>query len=180
MDFETDRLIIRGWKEEDAERLFLLVNDPDVGMACGWPHHESVEEARRYIKTSMLGEGNWAIVLKESNELIGEIEMRIPYCTDIRDPEEGELGFWLGKEYWGKGYMSEAVKCILHYAFINLHKKNMYAGHFVNNENSNRIITRLGFKFYKTHTYMIDFKTNKILIVEDYKMSKDEYFALNL
>ncbi len=178
MEFETERLILRKWSEDDADRLFFLVSDPDVYQGCGWPRHESVEDARRMIKTTLLQDGNWAIVLKESGELIGEIELRIPYCTEIRHIDEGELGFFLGKDYWGNGYMSEAVRCILDYAFNTLHKINVYAGHFPGNTNSKRLITHLGFKFYGEHNFFMLPFLDKTIIVEDYVLSKEDYEAL--
>ncbi|MCD8204895.1 MAG: GNAT family N-acetyltransferase [Coprobacillus sp.] len=178
MEFETDRLILRKWSEDDAERLFLLVSDPDVYQGCGWPRHENVEQARRMIKDTLLGDGNWAIVLKESGELIGEVELRIPYCTEVRNSEEGELGFWLGRDYWHNGYMSEAVHCILDYGFNALHKINIYAGHFPENTNSKRLITHLGFKPCGTHDFFPLPFLDRNIIVEDYVMSRDDYTSL--
>ena len=50
MDFETDRLILRPWTEDDAESLFLYAKDPAVGPIAGWPVHTSVDNSRDIIK----------------------------------------------------------------------------------------------------------------------------------
>lgn len=49
MILETDRLILRHWKESDAEDLYFYACDPDIGPAAGWPVHKSVDESREAI-----------------------------------------------------------------------------------------------------------------------------------
>ena len=68
---ETDRLILRPWRETDAEALFKYASDPDVGPRAGWPPHKSVEESLEIIRTVFSAEGMWAVELKETGEAIG-------------------------------------------------------------------------------------------------------------
>lgn len=56
MEFITERLILRPWKETDAESLFKYAKDPDVGPIAGWPTHKSIDESRDVIKNVFVGQ----------------------------------------------------------------------------------------------------------------------------
>ena len=112
---ETKRLILRKWTEEDAENLYKYAKDPDVGPAAGWPPHKSIEESRAVIRDVFNGAECYAICEKENNQAIGAVELKLKGHTDMTDREdECELGYWLGKPFWGKGYMPEAAAALLH------------------------------------------------------------------
>ena len=68
---ETKRLLFRPWRESDAEELFRLASDPDIGPRAGWPPHKSVEESLEIINTVFNSDHVWALVLKETGQLIG-------------------------------------------------------------------------------------------------------------
>ena len=68
---ETDRILLRHWRDDDAETLFKWASDPDVGPRAGWPPHKSVEESREVIKNFFSKDDTWAIELKETSEIIG-------------------------------------------------------------------------------------------------------------
>ena len=70
---ETRRLILRPWRESDAEALFKYASDPDVGPRAGWPPHKSVDESLEIIRNVFSGEGMWAVELKEISEVVGSI-----------------------------------------------------------------------------------------------------------
>ena len=70
---ETERLILRPWRESDADTLFKYASDPDVGPRAGWPPHKSVEESLELIKTVFSCEGMWAVELKETSEAIASV-----------------------------------------------------------------------------------------------------------
>ena len=70
---ETKRLILRPWRESDAEALFKYASDPDVGPRAGWPPHKSVEESLEIIRNVFSVEGMWAVELKGTSEVIGSI-----------------------------------------------------------------------------------------------------------
>ena len=61
-DMETERLCLRPWRESDAEVLYRLASDPEVGPRAGWPPHQSVEESREIILTVFNNDTTWAIV----------------------------------------------------------------------------------------------------------------------
>ena len=68
---ETERLILRPWRESDAEALYRYASDPEVGPRAGWSPHKSVEESREIIRTVFNNDHTWAIELKATNEAIG-------------------------------------------------------------------------------------------------------------
>ena len=117
---ETERLILRRWEDSDAESLFEYAKDPDVGPIAGWPAHQSIEESRDVIKNVFNGKEAYAICLKTDNKAIGAIELKLNGHTDMTErDDECELGYWLGKPFWGQGIVPEAVKEMLHHAFEN-------------------------------------------------------------
>ena len=81
MDFETDRLILRPWTEDDAESLFLYAKDPAVGPIAGWPVHTSVDNSRDIIKDVLSADETYAVCLKEDNRAIGSIGLIPPAQT---------------------------------------------------------------------------------------------------
>ena len=81
---ETQRLLLRPWSMDDAEQLFALAQDPDVGPRAGWPPHQSVDESREVIRTVFANDHTWAIVMKETEELIG--------CMGYYTHEESNIG----------------------------------------------------------------------------------------
>ena len=110
MELKTERLILRPWKESDAQSLYEYAKDPDVGPIAGWPPHKSVEESLNVIRDVFNGAECYAICEKENNKAIGAIELKLNGQTDKED--ECELGYWLGKPFWRRGYMPEAADSI--------------------------------------------------------------------
>ena len=125
MIFETDRLILRPWKVDDAEELYKYAKAPGVGPRAGWPVHTSVENSREVIEKVFSSEGTFAVILKETRLPIG----CIGYMTNSNLPtkeDEVELGYWLGKPYWGQGLIPEACEELIKYCFNTLKcSKNM-------------------------------------------------------
>ncbi|NRT64137.1 RimJ/RimL family protein N-acetyltransferase [Clostridium saccharoperbutylacetonicum] len=92
----------------------------------------------------------WAIELKEISRAIGWFEL----CEATWKVEEEkfkyakEIGFVLGEEYWGQGLMPEAIKLVLNYLFEEGIQVVM-CSHFINNSQSEKVIKKCGFKFYR-------------------------------
>lgn len=68
---ETDRLILRPWREDDAEALYKYASDPAIGLVAGWPPHTSVENSLEIIRTVFSAPETYAVVLKETDEPVG-------------------------------------------------------------------------------------------------------------
>ena len=148
---ETDRLILRKWAEADAQSLFEYAKDPDVGPIAGWPPHKSVEESLDVIRNVLNGEECYAICEKGENKAIGAIELMLKGRTDrLRRDDECELGYWLGKPFWGRGYMPEAAREIIRRGFEELGMNTIWCGYYDGNRKSKRVQEKLGFVYHHT------------------------------
>ena len=70
---ETERILLRPWRDADAEMLFKYASDPDVGPRAGWSPHKNIEESHEIIQNYFSNDHTWAIELKESNQVVGTI-----------------------------------------------------------------------------------------------------------
>ena len=145
---ETKRLILRPWEDSDAESLYEYASDPDVGPIAGWPPHRSTEESRGVIRNVFNGKEAYAICLKTDNRAIGAIELKLNGHTDLTErDDECELGYWIGKPFWGQGIMPEAAKEILRHAFMDLRMTKVWVGYYEGNEKSKRVQEKCGFRY---------------------------------
>lgn len=145
---KTERLILRRWEDSDAESLFEYASDPDVGPIAGWPPHQSIEESRDVIKNVFSGKEAYAICLQTDDRAIGAIELKLNGHTDLTErDDECELGYWLGKPFWGQGIMPEAVKEILRHAFEKIGMTKVWAGYYEGNLKSKRVQEKSGFRY---------------------------------
>ena len=104
MTLTTERLVLRHWTEADAESLYEYAKDPDVGPVAGWNPHKNVEESLEVIKSVFTGAECYAVCERETNRAIGAVELKLNGYTDMTEREdECELGYWLGKPFWGRG-----------------------------------------------------------------------------
>ena len=151
MVLETKRLILRPWHEDDAEDLFAYAKDPDIGLPAGWPPHTDVENSRRIICDVLSASETYAVCLKESGRAIGSVGLKLGDNTDITDREdECELGYWIGKPYWGLGLIPEASCEILRRAFEDLRMRAVWCGYYDGNAKSRRVQDKLGFVYHHT------------------------------
>ena len=151
MTLETDRLILRPWKEDDAEYLYEYASHPDVGPIAGWPVHISVEDSRGVIRDVLSAPNTYAIVLKETGHPVGSIGLMIGEASNLKVPDnEGEIGYWIGVPYWGQGLVPEAVREIMRYGFEDKQLDKLWCGYFDGNTKSKRVQEKCGFHFHHT------------------------------
>ena len=145
---ETERTIIRPWEDADAADLYEYAKDPDVGPAAGWPAHTRVEGSLETIHGVLGRPETFAICLKETGRPIGSVGLHLVGATDMTDrDDECELGYWLGKPYWGRGIMPEVVREILRHAFEDLGMTRILAGYYEGNVKSKRVQKKTGFRY---------------------------------
>ena len=150
MKLQTDRLILRPWQETDAESLYTYASDPAIGPPAGWPPHTGVENSRELIRTVLSAPETYAVCLKDGTA-IGSIGLKLHGSTDMTDREdECELGYWLGKPYWGQGLIPEAARELLRHAFEELGMGAVWCGYYDGNEKSKRVQEKLGFIYQYT------------------------------
>ena len=147
---ETKRLLLRYWEDNDAESLYEYAKDPDVGPIAGWPPHKSIEESRDVIANVFNGKEAYAICLKNDSRAIGAIELKL-YGSRGNDlatnDDECEVGYWLGKPFWGQGIMPEAAREMLRHAFEDLSMTKVWAGYYDGNIKSKRVQEKVGFRY---------------------------------
>ena len=145
---ETERLILRPWDEDDAEDLYQYASDPDVGPPAGWPTHTSVENSREIIRSVLSAPETYAVCLKDHGKPIGSIGLHRNDLAELED--EYELGYWIGKPFWGQGLIPEASREILRYAFEHLGMNRIWCGYYDGNIKSRRVQEKLGFVYHHT------------------------------
>ncbi len=149
MMIETERLILRPWEDSDAEELYKYAKDPDIGYPAGWPAHTSVENSLEIIKNVLSADETYAVCLKEDNKAIGSIGLKMGEATDMTErDDECELGYWLGKPFWGRGIIPEAAKALICHGFKNLGMRAIWCGYYDGNEKSRRAMEKCGFKYH--------------------------------
>ena len=148
MVLKTERLLLRPWREEDAEDLYKYAKDPDVGPPAGWPPHTGVENSREIIRTVLSSPETYAVCLKTDERPIGSVDLHRNDLAEQND--EYELGYWIGKPFWGQGLIPEASREILRHAFEDLGMARIWCGHYEGNVKSRRVMEKLGFVYHHT------------------------------
>lgn len=178
---QTERLILRPWREADADSLFKYAKDPDIGPVAGWPTHTSVEESREIILTVFAAPETYAVVLKETGEPVGccgIMSSNSLHTADMKQ-KEAEIGYWIGKPYWGKGLIPEAVKALLSRCFDKMGLDAVWCGYYDGNVKSERVCEKSGFRYHHTNAHVIsplgDERTEHFCV-----MTKEDYNALHI
>jgi ribosomal-protein-alanine N-acetyltransferase len=145
---QTERLILREFTPEDAIHLQTIANDRKVtytSAAIAYPY--SIEHARHWIsclKNMLLFQNiiTFAIEHATTHELIGMVGL-----TLFPDSNQTDLGYWIGSHYWNKGYVTEAGRKMVEFAFNELEVNAVVANHLVRNPASGRVLQKLGMQF---------------------------------
>lgn len=161
---ETKRLLLRPFKIDDAFEMYNnWSSDSDVTKYLTWNYHKDIDQTKeiisiwinQYEKPERI---NFGIVLKETNELIGGIDV-VGYLEGIP-----VIGYVLSKKYWNNGYMSEACKKVVEFLFNKGYNK-IRIDAVVENIASNKIIQKCGGILFET--------------IDDYFRQKDKTFKIN-
>jgi [ribosomal protein S5]-alanine N-acetyltransferase len=143
----TARLTLRTWTLDDLDAGFVIWGDPEVMRYIDSGEPESWEEVRASISAGIhhqekYGHQHWAVIENKSEKLIGA-------CGFNRTEDQGaiELVFHFAKEFWGKGYATEAAKACVAYAAEILKPKKIIAGCHANNDASKKVLMKVGFDF---------------------------------
>ena len=161
---ETDRLILRPWRDSDLNDFYAYAKVDGVGQLAGWMTHKSIEESKKILGFFINEKKTLALELKETGHVIGSIGLEAFEPKDIHGDEmQGrEIGYVLSKEYWGRGLMPEAVNAVIFYCFDMLHFDYVTCSHFKKNERSKRVIEKSGFSFLEESTFETSYGTTEI------------------
>ena len=143
---ETERLFLRRFTAEDAEGFFQNVtSDSEVNRFLTWPLHESVEDTKKLLEGWVERYENlerycWAIVLKETEDVIGTIA-----APTVKNRVEAvEVTYCIGSKWWGQGLVPEALQIVMKYMFAEVQVNRIEAGFDANNPNSGRVMEKVG------------------------------------
>ena len=143
---ESDRILLRSWRESDAETLFKYASDPEVGPRAGWPPHRSVEESLNIIRTVFSSETLWAVEWKETGEAIGCVGYLSASASNLKIADDQcEVGYWIARPYWGKGICTEALQLVVDYCFREKCFSVLWGDYFPENPASGRVMEKCGF-----------------------------------
>ncbi len=144
---QTERLILRAFQMDDAPAVDKYVSEKAIAATTlNIPHPYTLEMAEEWIGTHKEAFDNgqavrFAITLGDSGELLGAIGLEITAAH-----ERAEIGYWIGKPHWGKGYCTEAAIAVLQHGFDSIGLERIYATHFRRNPASGRVMQKAGMK----------------------------------
>jgi len=144
---ETERLLLRPFRMSDAPAMFRnWASDPAVTQYVTWPTHKTVEETAAIIESWVRQTAEdpsfyqWAIELKPLGEPIGSIAV----AHLFEDVAGAELGWCIGRAWWGQGIMPEAAGAVIAYLFERAGFERVAARYDARNERSGRVMQKLG------------------------------------
>ena len=158
MIVKTDRLILRPWTEADAESLYRYASDPRIGPMAGWEVHTSVDYSREIIRDVLSLPDNLAVEIQGINGgPVGAVGLiRKNERNTYMQPNEVEVGYWIGVPFWGNGYIPEAVEALLSLSFEYLQVDAVWCGYYDGNEKSRRCQEKCGFRYHHSSPVFVD------------------------
>jgi RimJ/RimL family protein N-acetyltransferase len=138
---ETERLVLRAPRLEDAKALAALANDRRIAVnTARIPHPYRVPDAEYFI-ASLAGASELALLVTRGDEPVGACGL-----TGL-DTGSIEVGYWIGAPFWGNGYATEALRAIIDHAFDALGCQALQSGARVTNPASRRVLEKCGFQW---------------------------------
>lgn len=183
---ETERLVLTLFRIEDAEGLYSYASHPEVGPPAGWKPHENIEESREIIKNIFLPSNVYAIRWKGEDydsrrdpleyQLIGTIGLEPDRFRP--DARSKEIGYSLGRDYWGRGIMTEAAAAIMEYAFLELDMEILCICCSRENLKSQRVIEKAGFSYEGTIRMAYKIYDGSLRDSMEFSITKEEWLKL--
>ena len=144
---QSQRIILRPWRDSDAEALYEYASDPEVGPRAGWPPHRSVEESLEIIRTVFSGEGMWAVELKGTGKPVGCVGYLTASASNLKiQDDEAEVGYWIARPFWNQGLCTEALSLVIDYCFSVKGFTTLWGDYFPENPASGKVMEKCGFK----------------------------------
>ena len=148
---ETERLRLRPFTLADEPAVFALASDPEIARFVRFEAHTTPADTRAFLELAFehYHHGDpfaWAIVLREEGRLIGSCG----FVSQAIERRSAEIGYWLGKPYWGRGYAVEAAQALVRFGFERMGLERVEAKCFLENRASQRVIEKLGMKLEGT------------------------------
>lgn len=153
IELSTEHLTLRRFDEDDAENMFYnWANDDEVTKHLSWKTYENVEQVEDYLKNEAIANYEkkdfyyWAVELNEIEQPIGSIA-----AVNIREETDAvEIGYCIGKEFWHRGYMTEALTEVIRFFMEETGAGRVWAKHDTNNPNSGKVMEKSGMEYEGT------------------------------
>jgi RimJ/RimL family protein N-acetyltransferase len=150
MRLESERLVLRPWREEDEPSLVRHANNRKVSINLRdhFPYPYTLEDARAWIgRCKSSPPPPQAFAIEHGGEAIGGIGL-LPMADVARFT--AEVGYWLGEAHWGQGFAAEALRRLTAYAFERLSYERLEAWVFSSNPNSCKVLEKAGYEYEAT------------------------------
>jgi ribosomal-protein-alanine N-acetyltransferase len=173
----TDRLVLRPFAPADASAVQELAGERDIayntaliphpypeGAAEAWieTHAEAYEAGRQVV---------FAITLRDTGELVGSVGL-----TLVPEHRHAEMGYWIGKPFWGRGYATEAAQRVVRFGFVELDLHRVQAHCFARNGASRRVLEKAGLRYEgRRRGYVL--KWDEFLDVDQFGLLADDETA---
>ena len=169
---KTQRLTLRPFKITDAVDMFEYASSDQVGPNAGWKPHDSITDSEKIIAEFIAKEEVWAIECLENNKVIGSFGLH----TDVHRPKINSkaVGYVLHPDYHNQGYMQEALKGVIDYAFNELQVELLVGYVFDFNKASKKVLESCGFKLEGTLRKAVLLFDEKQLDLCCYSLLSDE------
>jgi RimJ/RimL family protein N-acetyltransferase len=139
---ETERLVLRAPRIEDAKTVAALANDRRIAEnTLRIPHPYRYADAMQWIAAANVRPGDETFLIFRGDDVVGACGF------DLREGPEPEIGYWLGAPYWGNGYATEAVRALIDHAFTARGHAGLHSGARVSNPASRRVLEKCGFQW---------------------------------
>ncbi|MDT4761619.1 GNAT family N-acetyltransferase [Sphaerochaeta sp. PS] len=164
---ESERLHFRHFSAHDAQDLFEYAGDEETVRYLTWPRHKSVQESEEIIHKLLSNDQTYAIVLKQTDKVVGCIDLRLLTET------QASFGYVLNRAYWNQGFMSEALHCMLDYLFEELGMGEVESCHEKENQASGRVMTKCGMRW--THLALGETMFGKVSDNQHYSITREQW-----
>lgn len=175
--FETERLLLRKIAATDLDDMFRYASDPEVTKYVLWDTHQTLEDTRQFLDYALEAYRNedvspWGIECKENGKFIGTID----FVSWSERHRTAEIGYTIGRPYWGKGYMTEAARELLKFGFEHMDLLRIQARCFPENIGSERVMQKLGMTYEGTLRQAMNLRGTQ-MDLKQYSILREEFFS---
>lgn len=177
---DTPRLILRPLTLRDAQDIFDYSRDPQVARHVLWDAHRSIADSRAYVRFILrqYREGqpsSYGIVLRETGRVIGTIG----FMSYVEENSTVEVGYSIGRAYWGRGLTAEALRALLGLAFDSMRLHRVEAQHELDNPASGKVMVKCGMRYEGTLRGRV-FNKGRFSDVALYAILQEDWKALKI
>jgi ribosomal-protein-alanine N-acetyltransferase len=174
-DLRTIRLLLRSFEHKDIPAIARLAGAREIAATTlNIPHPYTEDDAQSFLARAdddlRTGRSfSFAVTIPPSGELCGAVGLTI-----TRAHQRGELGYWIGVPYWGRGFATEAASAVLAFGFETLRLHRIYASHYAGNTASRRVLEKIGM-CHEGRSRQHVLKWNRFVNLENYGVLASEF-----